>query len=117
MANAIAGLLDKSLRMVGLKTIDSQFTFSYILIFIFASVSVLEIFLALSNDANTINVAGRQRMLSQRLAKEVMLVERGVEDRATLDKTINLFESSHQNLLSGNDEAKISKPANDEIIA
>lgn len=115
MLSRIASLLDSVLRALGLKRIDSQFLFSYMLIIILAGTSVLSLYLSLSADAQTINVAGRQRMLSQRLAKEALLVAQQVEQRSTLEKTLALFEHSHQQLVNGDSQAGIQPPGSPEI--
>eukprot|EP00931_Biecheleriopsis_adriatica_P055115 TRINITY_DN32516_c0_g1_i1.p1 TRINITY_DN32516_c0_g1~~TRINITY_DN32516_c0_g1_i1.p1 ORF type:complete len:607 (-),score=124.54 TRINITY_DN32516_c0_g1_i1:100-1689(-) len=51
---------------------------------------------------STVNVAGRQRMLSQRMSKEALMVSLGVDPEgsvAALNNTMNLFASSHLSLL------------------
>ncbi|MFT6916956.1 MAG: methyl-accepting chemotaxis protein [Motiliproteus sp.] len=111
----IASLLNSMLRGLGLKRIDAQFLFSYLLIIILSGTSVLTLYLSLSADAETINVAGRQRMLSQRLAKEALLVAQQVELRSTLEKTLTLFEHSHQQLVNGDPQAGIQPPGSPEI--
>ncbi len=111
----VARLIDRTLRLIGLRTISRQFSFSYLMIFVFAVVTAISLYFSLSNDAATINEAGRQRMLSQRLAKEVMMVVQGVEDKAVLEKTIRLFSDSHQHLLNGDPATGISPPATVEI--
>lgn len=61
-------------------------------------------------DASTINIAGRQRMLLQQVAKEALLVQSGMEQAVRVNKTIELFESSMQLLLNGDKEQGISSP-------
>lgn len=89
------------LGFMGLKTINSQFLFSYLLIFVLALISTATLYYSLESSADAINLAGRQRMLSQRLAKEALLVGQGIENQATVQKTIDLFESSQQKLMNG----------------
>ena len=85
-----------------MKTIDQQFLFSYALIFVCALATVGSLYFSLGTDATAIDVAGRQRMLSQRVAKEALMAARGVEQREVVAKTIKLFEDSHRDLLQGN---------------
>lgn len=60
-------------------------------------------------DSTVINVAGRQRMLSQKLTKDIVLfsVESNVQNRILLkDKiaeTLHIWEASHYALQNGND--------------
>ena len=54
-------------------------------------------------------------MLSQRLAKEAMLVAQEVESKTVMEKTINLFEKSHDALLKG-DPGQHILPVKDEAI-
>jgi len=103
----IATLVQKVLKGIGLKTIDKQFLFSYILIFIFASVSAVSLYINMDASANTLNMAGAQRMLSQRVAKEALLTTYGVESKATVRKTIARFETVHSALLNGSGKLDI----------
>jgi len=109
----IAYSVRKMLSQVGLKSISSQFLFSYFLIFICALTTATSLYFSLEENATAIDMAGRQRMLSQRLSKEALLVGQQVETYKTVEKTITLLESSHQKLLSGDqtqDMAGISDP-------
>ncbi|AJR04077.1 sensor histidine kinase [Siansivirga zeaxanthinifaciens] len=64
---------------------------------------------AQQNDSTVINVAGRQRMLSQKLTKEILTLTNteSLEERFTvknkLTKTLELWELSHLALQEGND--------------
>ena len=66
--------------------------------------------------AKTTNVAGRQRMLSQRMAKETCLVTAKVNpeiNRKNLKKSMDLFESSLEALWSGDETAGIVPPTSE----
>jgi methyl-accepting chemotaxis protein len=53
-------------------------------------------------DASTINIAGRQRMLSQKLTKEALLLANGATaQREALRSTLALLETSHRALMEG----------------
>ena len=54
--------------------------------------------------ATTINLAGKQRMLTQKMTKELLLVANGVDadaNRAALKKTVALFDRTLKGLLDG----------------
>lgn len=108
MSNLIATVLATILRTMGLKTLDRQFLFSYALIFLLAATASVSLYMSLSVSPETINVAGAQRMLSQKMTKEALLIVQGVGKRAELDATVNSFESAHQDLLVGNRERNIT---------
>jgi len=54
-----------------------------------------------SKDASQIDMAGAQRMLSQKMMKEALLAAQGIGSPADVDKTIQRFEQSHRLLLNG----------------
>ncbi len=114
MRTVIARFIQRLLKHIGIKTLDKQFFFSYLLIFLFALVSAVSLFSTLRSDATAIDVAGRQRMLSQKLAKEALLAAEKVESPAAVQATIQLFETSHRQLLEGDAEqgiARVEDPA------
>ncbi len=79
------------------------------ILLIFSSVITLK---GQKDDSTVINIAGRQRMLSQKISKEAMAIHAGLaveENRAALKETHELFESSLQDLIQGN--AKLNLPA------
>ncbi|WP_187388229.1 sensor histidine kinase [Seonamhaeicola marinus] len=72
------------------------------------------------NDSGVINVAGRQRMLSQKLTKEILALstehdlskQNEVKDR--LKQTLLLWETSHRALQNGNDS--LGLPGNNSKV-
>ncbi|GAA3629271.1 ATP-binding protein [Flavivirga jejuensis] len=75
------------------------------------------------NDSTVINIAGRQRMLSQKLTKEILSIsiENNQEERLTLKnrlkKTLQLWESSHHALQEGSDSLGLPGNNSDVILA
>lgn len=74
----------------------------------------------LQSDALTIDIAGRQRMLTQKMSKEVCLVMSDIYADASLEVlygTINTFETALNALQFGMENAGISPAPTDEIEA
>lgn len=68
--------------------------------------------------ANAVNLAGRQRMLSQKMSKEFALLALGVDvddQQTALRATIDLFETSLAKLQSGDTAAGIPVPPDEAI--
>lgn len=97
----LSRLIQSILRGIGIRSLDKQFFFSYSLIAIFAAVVAGHLLISFNNDATSINVAGAQRMLSQKAAKEALLAGHGLESAANVKTTIQQFESAHHALLNG----------------
>ena len=69
-------------------------------------------------DSYIINIAGKQRMLSQKISKETFfIVHRHTNDFRELNTAVGLFESSLKDLLYGNDAKGIYTPQNERIKA
>ena len=74
----------------------------------------------LQSDALTIDIAGRQRMLTQKMSKEVCLITSDIYAEASLETlggTMNMFETSLNALVYGMDAAGIKPAPTDEILA
>ena len=59
--------------------------------------------------AVTINLAGRQRMLTQKMSKEMLFIAKGFDAeryRKALKKTAHLFDSTLDGLMKGNEQLK-----------
>ena len=92
---------DRLLCAIGLRTLNQQFLFSYALMFLLAVVASVALYMSMSVSPETINVAGAQRMLSQKMAKESLLVAQGALPLASLEATLQRFERSHRLLVQG----------------
>ncbi|MDW5287680.1 ATP-binding protein [Formosa sp. PL04] len=75
------------------------------------------------DDSTVINIAGRQRMLSQKLSKEVLLIS-GITNMSqrlvlkdTLKYTIHRWKTSHLALQKGSDSLKLSGNNSEKIKA
>ena len=65
-----------------------------------------------------VNVAGRERMLTQKMTKEKLLIVKGEEQYdSKLKETIALFDDSLTLLIKGDSKKMISKPTNEKIVA
>jgi len=63
-----------------------------------------------------VNVAGRQRMLTQKMTKEKLLIAKGEKEYSDkFQKTIKLFDDSLNALINGNSKQMIVKPTNKTI--
>ncbi|MBA4246228.1 methyl-accepting chemotaxis protein [Ectopseudomonas hydrolytica] len=105
---SVTVLFDRLLCAFGLRTLNQQFLFSYALMFLLAVVASVALYLSMSVSPETINVAGAQRMLSQKMTKEALLLREGVLPAATLEATMAQFDAAHRDLLAGNPARNIS---------
>ncbi|NOZ90515.1 MAG: hypothetical protein GXO60_04425 [Epsilonproteobacteria bacterium] len=66
-----------------------------------------------------INLAGKQRMLTQKMSKEALLIARGInvkENKKNLNQSIALFDKTIKGLINGDKELKLPKTTDKEII-
>lgn len=70
--------------------------------------------------ANVINISGRQRMLSQKITKDALKIYENGDDKEyyinDLRASLTTFETSHNDLMNGNEEAGIVVKNSDVII-
>ncbi|MCU7891029.1 MAG: methyl-accepting chemotaxis protein [Candidatus Thiodiazotropha sp. (ex Ustalcina ferruginea)] len=67
--------------------------------------------------ATIINLAGRQRMLTQKMTKEVLFSLQGVNTQGDLQKTTGLFDKTLKALITGNVSMKLPPMENQRIKA
>jgi hypothetical protein len=71
-------------------------------------------------SGNVINLAGKQRMLTQKMSKEALFVAKGLDadaNKANLQKTAALFDKTLKGLIDGDSELNLPKTTNPEILA
>ena len=69
-------------------------------------------------DSLIINIAGKERMLSQKMSKEIFyIVHRHENDFRELNAAVELFENNLKDLLYGNSVKGIYAPQNEKIVS
>ena len=67
-----------------------------------------------------INLAGKQRMLTQKMSKEALFIAKGISvdaNKASLAKTVALFDKTLKGLVAGDASLNLPKTENAEILA
>ena len=123
--------MNKSLKNIVLDSLIFQkFQKLYLLAFLGIALSIIISQILIQNhindqlnDSRVINIAGRQRMLSQKLTKEVLLLKNidSPTERAgkitTLKSTYTLWTTSYNGLQNGNKKLELPKEKNAEILS
>ncbi len=71
-------------------------------------------------SGTVINLAGKQRMLTQKMSKEALFIAKGIDVKAnteSLKKTAELFDKTLNGLVNGDNSLKLPKTTNKEILA
>lgn len=68
-------------------------------------------------DGVVINLAGKQRMLTQKMSKESLALSQGTGSKESLEKTVNLFDRTLKGLIFGDNELRLPPTQNSEIIS
>ena len=68
-------------------------------------------------DSRTVNLAGKQRMLTQKMVKEILELVQGSETSDVLTGTSGLFDKTLKGLIDGSSELGLSAIADDTILA
>lgn len=67
-------------------------------------------------DGRVINLAGKQRMLSQKMTKEVLSVTQGLMDKKEALKTVELFDKTLNGLIEGDKSLNLPACQTDHIL-
>ena len=66
-----------------------------------------------------INLAGKQRMLTQKMSKEILLIAKGIDveaNKASLEKTALLFDKTLKGLVNGDADLGLPKTTDPAIL-
>ncbi|ODS31256.1 MAG: hypothetical protein SCARUB_03625 [Candidatus Scalindua rubra] len=100
-----------------MKTIQSKLA---VIFGVFLTLGIAGIVIVLMNsqkdDGAVINLAGKQRMLTQKMSKEAIALSQGIGSKQSLVKTINLFDKTLKGLVSGDSELNLPATSNPEIL-
>lgn len=69
-----------------------------------------------ADAGKVINLAGRQRMLTQKMTKEMLFTMVGIDQKAAMDKTKNLFDKTLNGLIDGDLEMGLKATKNPVIV-
>jgi len=116
MYAVIVQFVDRCLRLVGCKTVNQQFLLSYAFIFVLAAATGVSLYLSMAINPHTIDVAGRQRMLSQKMSKEAMMIAAGIKQRSDLQQIISQYEQAHRDLLNGAPAKRINRIEKPDVL-
>ncbi len=67
--------------------------------------------------SRTVNLAGKQRMLTQKIAKEVLLAVHGIVPGETVMETVSLFSKNHHDLLKGDESLGLAAITDRELLS
>ena len=100
-----------------MKTIQSKLA---VIFGIFLALGVAGIVIVTMNsqkdDGVVINLAGKQRMLTQKMSKESLALSQGTGSKGSLEKTVNLFDKTLKGLISGDDQLGLPPTKIIEIV-
>jgi hypothetical protein len=71
-------------------------------------------------SGTVINLAGKQRMLTQKMSKEALFIAKGINVKTnteSLKKTSELFDKTLKGLVAGDESLKLPKTTDKEILA
>lgn len=106
------------------RSLKKKYIYAFLLIFLFTVIAQVFIQVYIyeqQSKSHVINLAGKQRMLSQRIAKSALLLYFSSEDEATvkgqLSSDLSTLEATHEDLKVGNDKKDIRPAFTPEIKA
>jgi|GEM_PF-2833878 len=89
---------------------------SILLVNLIASFYALRAISVQRADGVVINLAGRQRMLSQRMTKEALMLQADVHSKVALQDTVKLFDKTLAGLIHGDESLGLPACGNEETL-
>lgn len=92
--------------------------FAMILLLVFGFVSTSQA-ITEQEMGKVINLSGKQRMLTQKMSKEMFLIAKGVDvdkNKENLGKTVILFGKTLKGLIQGDEDLKLAATENPKIV-
>ncbi len=105
MGKSLGLRLRQRFQKFGPTSIFRQFAWSALIMLVSALVSVALVYLNMPGERRAVNLAGRQRMLIERVTRKAFLVSQGQNGQVGLQRLRKRFEQSHRLLLEGAPEA------------
>ncbi len=99
------------------KSLKGKFVFVFSLLIIVAVASVLMQFSFKTSDSKVINLAGAQRMLSQKITKEILIYKQNPTDSSMLKASVARFDNVLGGLISGDKKLGIPATTDPKISA
>ena len=87
----------------------------FIVVNLISGLFVISVISGQKGDAVIVNLAGKQRMLNQKMTKEALAVSRGLEKEEALKKTADMFDRTLKGLIAGDEKLGLP-PTEDEGI-
>ena len=103
-----------------MKTIQAKLDLAFGILMVLAIIgsTLTEVFISgQRGDANVINLAGKQRMLTQKMSKEALSIKQGTGEGKTLQETANLFDKTLIGLISGDSTLGLPPTESKEILS
>ena len=71
----------------------------------------------MADDGNVVNYSGRQRAISQRLAKYVFVKQHGVDTESEITEQTDRLNKIVKGLINGDTELKLPKAADEKALS
>ena len=103
-------------KMMSPKSLKGKFILVFSLLLLVGVSSVAMQFFSSASDSKVINLAGAQRMLSQKITKEILIYKDNPTTASQIEASINRFDTVLVGLISGDKELQIPATTDKKIV-